>query len=526
MRLTNILYQVNYHRHFQRIWKRQGKLQVLDVVIPPELEKMGVEIKDAKDFFLETQRYIAPKEKKLGPKFTPPSVLSQNKYLYLMHEKTKVSENENQTLALTKTVPYQGLPKELTSLIGIDVLPNQDELVKTSLLQAQVWDAIQHKLPKKLDISRPQFIFRREFGIRYKRKVLHTKVSPGKISPIVDPKQPLVIKATSSAKATIFELIWPWIGNDVVEADIPEICTHARPLRTSSDLITHNFSVVVKNHTFSVSELFSLGGDEIIYRMPCDILLTSEEPLKPFASAEQVAATEKEVVPNIYPIKPTLDLDKYTESPFTLQPTVSLGNENVHTLFIAQKSIGFWFPKQLLARAIATCFAFTASEAQRKYGALKADPPLVDFDQQERNFESLCELSVDLFNGVTLWIIPRASYIFNAELLQKFHCQSADKRGPLICLDDFYKTHVSEDLLKLHTDITFNFKKIKELESDTIYQVHHLAFTELESDTTYQVHHLAFTELESDTTYQVHHLAFTELESDITYQVHHLAFTK
>ncbi|KFM56672.1 hypothetical protein X975_17473, partial [Stegodyphus mimosarum] len=319
MRLTNVLCQVNYHRHFQRIWKRQGKLQVLDVVIPPELEKMGVEIKDSKDFFLETQRYITPKEKKLGPKILPPSVLSQNKYLYLMHEKTKVSENENQTLALTKTVPYQGLPKELTSLIGVDILPNQEELVKTSLLQAQVWDAVQHKLPKKLDISRPHYRFRREYGILYKRKV----------SSLLEKLTYLCDCATGK---------------------------YAASLQRNKILDTLGEVAVQR------------GGDEVIYQMPCDILLTSEEPLKPFASAEQVAATEKEVVPNIYPIKPTLDLDKYTESPFTLQPTVNFVNENLHTLFIAQKSFGYWFPKQLLARAIATCFAFTASEAQRKYG--------------------------------------------------------------------------------------------------------------------------------------------------------------
>lgn len=55
MRLTNILCQVNYHRHFKRIWKRQGKLEIKELVIPPELKAMGIEIKEGKDILNDTQ---------------------------------------------------------------------------------------------------------------------------------------------------------------------------------------------------------------------------------------------------------------------------------------------------------------------------------------------------------------------------------------------------------------------------------------------------------------------------------------
>lgn len=49
--------------------------------------------------------------------------------------------------------------------------------------------------------------------------------------------------------------------------------------------------------------------------MDCDILLKSKEPLERFASLAEVKETENQTVPNIYPIKPTLDLDKCQKNP-------------------------------------------------------------------------------------------------------------------------------------------------------------------------------------------------------------------
>lgn len=41
---------------------------------------------------------------------------------------------------------------------------------------------------------------------------------------------------------------------------------------------------------------------------------------------------------------------------------------SIHTLFLGQKTQDQWLPNQQLAKAIATCFAFTAAEARLKYG--------------------------------------------------------------------------------------------------------------------------------------------------------------
>lgn len=49
--------------------------------------------------------------------------------------------------------------------------------------------------------------------------------------------------------------------------------------------------------------------------MDCDILLKSKDPLERFASPAEVKETENQTVPNIYPIKPTLDLDKCQKNP-------------------------------------------------------------------------------------------------------------------------------------------------------------------------------------------------------------------
>ncbi|GFT85450.1 39S ribosomal protein L37, mitochondrial [Nephila pilipes] len=317
MRFSAILYKVNYHRHFQRIWKRQSKLQTPELKIPEELQEMGVFIKDAKEILLETKRF-PPAKKSFVPLPIPPSVFDQGTYYFVMHGKIKVSESENQTLALTKTISYQGLPSHLQSLIGVESLPNQDKLVQTSLLQAQVWDGDQFKLPKKVDIKNPGYNFKRAYGTRHKKKV-------------------------SGLLEKLIFLCDGAIGK------YPACLYRDKVMNAFCDLNIER------------------NGASITFQMPCDVLVTSDKPLKKFALPSEVAETEKQDVPNIFPIKPTLDLDKFEEKP-PCSSITRFNNRHIHTLFMAQKSFGFWFPKQTLARAIAACFSFAAKEAQMKYG--------------------------------------------------------------------------------------------------------------------------------------------------------------
>lgn len=58
MRFSQVLCQVNYHRHFQRIWKRQGRLQAAELKIPEVLQDMGVPIRDAREILQETKLYL------------------------------------------------------------------------------------------------------------------------------------------------------------------------------------------------------------------------------------------------------------------------------------------------------------------------------------------------------------------------------------------------------------------------------------------------------------------------------------
>ncbi|GIY67205.1 39S ribosomal protein L37, mitochondrial [Caerostris darwini] len=317
MRFTTPLNQVNYHRHFQRIWKRQSRLQATELQIPEELKEMGIVIKDAKEMLFQ-DRLFPPCKKVERSIPQPPSVLNQGKYFYVMHGKTKVSESENQTLALTKTLPYQGLPTQIQSLIGVESLPNQDELVRTNILQAQVWDGDQYKLPKKLDIKNPGYNFKREYGIRHKKKV-------------------------SGLLEKLIFLCDGAIGK--------------YPNCLQRDIM---LDVICKLNV-------NRNGSDVTFDMPCDAMMTCTIPLKRFASPSEVAETENCEVPNIYPIKPTLDLEKFEEKPIS-PPVKRFNNAHIHTLFVAQKSFGFWFPKQMLGRAIATCFSFAVKEARMKYG--------------------------------------------------------------------------------------------------------------------------------------------------------------
>ncbi|KAG8199240.1 hypothetical protein JTE90_003667 [Oedothorax gibbosus] len=318
MRFSQVLCQINYYRHFQRIWKRQGKLQAPELKIPEDLLEMKVPIRDAREILQETKLFPTPLNTIQPPRHLPPSVFKQEKCFYVMNSNTQVSENENQALSLTKTVPYKGLPSKLVSTLGKDSLPNQDELVQKNILQALVWDGDQFKLPRKDKEEFPPYIYKRAYGTLNEKKV----------SGLLEKLTFLGERATGKYPA----------------------CLHR------NQLLDTFCELAIQRH-----------GDHVTFQLPCDVMLTSNEPLKQFASAFAVGETAKMEVPNIYPIKPTLDLDKVYSKP-NCYPMTNFNNRHLHSLFLAQKSTVEWLPEQMLSQAIATCFAFAAKEAQMKYG--------------------------------------------------------------------------------------------------------------------------------------------------------------
>lgn len=320
MRLTTILYRHNYHRTIKVVWKKQGKMQINELTIPPELQEMGVKIHDAKELFMKDKKPEMLEE---------PAVVSSNydlgdeKKYYLFHQKTRVTEGLDQVLSLTKTLSYEGLPPKLNTLVDVEQIPNQDDLVQDCIKQALVQDAWQVRLPKKLDITKPHWVFPREYGIPLKRKV-------------------------SSLLAKLVLLCEAGTGK------YPGCFTRSKILDVSSDLLINS------------------RGSSVTFQLRSDIVIADEKPLQPFASVSEVKETKIRELPSIYPIKPTLDLDQCEECPASESSNEWLPDvvpkSHVHTIHIPHKSIGFLFPVQKLSRGIASCFAFAAEEARRLYG--------------------------------------------------------------------------------------------------------------------------------------------------------------
>ncbi|GFR10185.1 hypothetical protein TNCT_353031 [Trichonephila clavata] len=84
MRFTAVLYKVNYHRHFQRVWKRQSRLQATNLEIPEVLKEMGVPIKDAKEILTETQRFNFKNYLKVSFKKAPGNQVAMVRKLWSM----------------------------------------------------------------------------------------------------------------------------------------------------------------------------------------------------------------------------------------------------------------------------------------------------------------------------------------------------------------------------------------------------------------------------------------------------------
>lgn len=296
-------------------------MQINDLFIPPQLQEMGVKIYDAKELFMPTKKPEVPEE--LSVLTSDDGFVDKKKY-YLFDQKTRLTEGLDHVLALTKTVSYEGLPSKLNNLIGVEQIANQDDLVQDYIKQALISDAWQIKLPKKIDIQKPGWVFPREYGIPLRRKV------SGLLEKLI-----LLCEAGSGK--------------------YPECLARSKIMGARSDVLINS------------------KGSSVTFQLQSDFLITDKKPLQPFASASEVEETKIRELPSLYPIKPVLDLTQCKECPSresSSEEQLSYGVPKgyIHTLHIPHKSIGFFFPVQKLSRGVASCFTFAAEEARLLYG--------------------------------------------------------------------------------------------------------------------------------------------------------------
>lgn len=336
MRLTAVLCKQSERWIKKELWKNRKTLRKVGKYSTPSvlLEK-GVAIHDALD--------VADDRERLEPFELPePHCVpnhqrndSQNpdwhdKAAYVVHNKTRLLEGDRHMCLLTKTLLYEGLPESLSTAVERGLLAEeQARAAEEALLHAHLWDCTQVKLPKKLDISKPHWVFPREYGVPVRRKV------------------PMVL------------------------ANFNRLC----------EKMTSSIPGVLERSLFRDIEaracVHKADGNLLVFTAHVDSVLTSKEPLGAFSSPEEVKATADTELPDLYPAKYTLELEArniYKMDELYPMPRTS-GNQHPHTLHVTHPYDYFWFPQQKLARAILACFTFAAARARQLYGADTVTPP-------------------------------------------------------------------------------------------------------------------------------------------------------
>uniref|UniRef100_A0A6B0VCJ5 Large ribosomal subunit protein mL37 n=1 Tax=Ixodes ricinus TaxID=34613 RepID=A0A6B0VCJ5_IXORI len=380
MRLTAVLCKQSERWIKKELWKNRKTLRKVGKYSTPSvlLEK-GVAIHDALD--------VADDRERLEPFELPePHCVpnhqrndSQNpdwhdKAAYVLHNKTRLLEGDRHMRLLTKTLRYEGLPESLMTAVEREPLTEeQARAAEEALLHAHLWDCTQVKLPKKLDISKPHWVFPREYGVPVRRKVPMVLANFNRLCEKMTSSTPGVLERSLFRDIQARACVHKADGNLLVfSAHVDSVLTSKEPLGAFSSPEGSLFRDIEARACVHKAD-----GNLLVFSAHVDSVLTSKEPLGAFSSPEEVKATADTELPDLYPAKYTLELESrniYKMDELYPMPRTS-GNQHPHTLHVTHPYDYFWFPQQKLARAILASFTFAAARARQLYGADTVTPP-------------------------------------------------------------------------------------------------------------------------------------------------------
>lgn len=302
-------------RPFKKVWARKYPSKPFNVAdIPEGLVKKGIGITDP----FRTERIVT---QQLEPEVSDNTEQRPGYNVEPVWEFTdnnRFIEGLKQAQNLTKCVIYSGMPDGVFSLIDKVQHPQQNELLKRLILQSQVWDPAKEKLPKRIDKSCIKWKFNREYGIPTNRsiRILNTNL----------------IRLASS----IIHLHYP--------ASVTDTQLHIQP---------------------ALDAHYTYMGEQINIKTTPNFLLTGNHALPPFS--DKVDNTADEVLPDMFPVLPTIDLNSTHH--YSLTNSIGFKNNTAfhpHTLITG--NCDFWRDEQRQARSMMFCLGYTIAQAQLKYG--------------------------------------------------------------------------------------------------------------------------------------------------------------
>lgn len=382
MRLTTVLCKQHIERMFKKHWRLQKARVPHLTEAESEMEARGIPVYEPDDIIEERREFMKLEVKPLAPRPIPRDhthPLYHERICHMYRDHNVLLKGLDQAKVLTKTVEIKtGLPVEIENLVESQQLQDQDTLVQRYILKSHVFDAMQVKLPKIHDPQRPAWNFPRVYGITDKRR------------------------------------------NDLLSSKLLQLCEFA--CESSADAVSRR--ALVQDETVFVP--LEKDGDLIQLELTVNFLLNSATPLPIYANADEVQGTQDIPLPDLYPIKHTVTLEReniyQTKNIFP----VLQGSRfpHIHTAVIHYnetevKNI-YETPvteEQILGRTLLKSFAIAAAHAQQRFGVNVKDLPepitiqCVQTDGRLFHFAVFQLNTLDL-NGIDgkkniFWMLPR-----------------------------------------------------------------------------------------------------------------------
>lgn len=322
MRLTVSLLKHQISKPMRRAWEAKYPFRVKNLDVPKVMVDKGIEITDP---FAKP-----PREKFVPAPGHPIYVVPDNQLPTYNAEEVwefagmcQFAEGIKQAQQLTKSVVYDGMPDGVAQLMNRVEHPDQDAFLKRIILQSQVWDPTQEKLPKRIDKSYVMWKFQREYGIPTKRR--------------------LNIFVTSLIR----------FANSLIQGHYPSALSDRRLLIKPS-LDTH----------------YMFNGQQVVMKDTPDYLVMTRKPPSPFAHQTTVDATTTESIPDLFPILPTIDFKSTNH--YTLADNIGLKNplatdyNHPHTFITS--NCDFWRNDNRQARTMMFCMGYTIAQARLRFG--------------------------------------------------------------------------------------------------------------------------------------------------------------
>ncbi|XP_055334819.1 39S ribosomal protein L37, mitochondrial-like [Paramacrobiotus metropolitanus] len=335
--LTRILLEsVRPRYHFKRNWFRYGQKQELP---PPEIPRAYVEqgiplinaaaeqkqhekfVEDYCEWEPDHPIFIGP------PGNTPRNPRWKDQSVRLYDGSNQLLEGIEQMQIITKTVVTRGVPsvwKQLEPLVRPYHLPDEDERMRRYVMQSVRWDPSIDRLPT--------------------RALVYT------------PFRPIYYGITLERSSRL-------LANNMLR--LTEMSFGGK-----HDLRRRQ---VIRNALSQVT--WARGEDRIAFDCNNDLLISSEKPLHPFATTEEVGKTSNIALPSIFPLKFNISLDEVNvydwenRHPFTDDCPFGVP----HTIFVLHNDttlveVDAWTHSQMHAKALGHCYATLAAYAKRLYG--------------------------------------------------------------------------------------------------------------------------------------------------------------